>query len=54
MKKFISYFLVIAVFLTSLPMNLIAQEMEIDEIMYVNNDPVKPYRPAMSFKYDYY
>ena len=54
MKKFISYFLIFALFLTSMPMHLIAQDIGTGEVMYVNNDPVKPYRPAMSFKYDSY
>ncbi|MBO4707224.1 MAG: hypothetical protein J5594_01530 [Elusimicrobiaceae bacterium] len=53
MKKFITYILVLAVFLTSMPIHVMAQNVDLKRFKD-KNGRLQSYKPAMSFDYDYY
>lgn len=56
MKKFITYFLIFALFLTSAPVTVFAQDTGVEPVMYFKDKKgrIQEYKPAMSFEYDYY
>ena len=56
MKKFITYFLIFALSLTSAPVTAFAQDIGGEPVMYFKDKKgrIQEYKPAMSFNYDNY